>query len=172
MRTNKHEKPPFFSIIPIKVYLSYLIIVTLIFSGVSISKFSTTVSSNAETRVAIMAEDVVCNLKDQIFLAPGETEEIVITLTNKEDGKVCEVSQQYSMIVRNLSDNLELNQEYFLIDGLQEVKVDKVDGIFEASKEKSVTYKIKITWPNVPQPETSAFEVDALQVVINTEQID
>ena len=172
MRTNKHEKPSFFSTIPIKVYLTYLIIVTLIFSGVSFSKFSTTVSSNAETRVAIMAEDVVCTLKDQIFLAPGETEEFIITLTNKEGGSVCEVSQKYSMDIRNLSGNLDLNHEYFLIDGLQEIKVDNADGIFEASKEKTVTYKIKITWPNVPQPESHAFEVDALQLVINTEQID
>ena len=150
----------------------YLLVATFMFTGASFSKFASTSSEEDCARVAVMAMDTSCVIDRELAIAPGETVDFTIQLTNKQNDQICEVAQNYSMTVENLTNNMGLDCAYFLIDGAGETKKDTVSGTFHAGIEEVVTYKVKITWPQVPQPASSAFEVDGLKVVIKTEQVD
>lgn len=158
--------------LPLSAYLTYLLVATLLFTGVSFSKFAATTSENETAEVAVMAMDTSYVIAEDLSIAPGETVEFTVTLTNKKDNRICEVKQNYSMSVENLTNNMALAFDYFRMDGTTETKLDSVTGTFSANIEESTTYKIKITWTGAPQPASSAFEVDGLRIVIKTEQID
>ena len=158
--------------LPLSAYLTYLLVATLLFTGVSFSKFATTSSGEDSARVAVMAMDTSYVIAEELPIAPGETVDFTVTLTNKEDNRICEVTQNYSMYVENLTNNMSLAFEYFLVEGASETKQDSVAGTFYAGVEESVTYKIKITWTGAPRPASSAFEVDGLKIVVKTEQVD
>ena len=158
--------------LPLGIYLIYLLVATLLFTGVSFSKFATTSSGEDSARVAVMAIDTTHVIAQELPIAPGETNDFTITLTNKENDRVCEVTQNYSMTVENLTNNMALSYEYYLVENGTETKKDAVTGTFGAGIEEAVTYKIKITWNGAPQPAASAFEVDGLEIVIKAEQVD
>lgn len=170
-RTGKYEKKNKMHL-PLSAYLTYLLVATLLFTGVSFSKFATTSSGEDSARVAVMAMDTSYVIAEELPIAPGETVEFTVTLTNKEEDRICEVTQNYFMTVENLTNNMALSYDYFLMDGANEKVQDSVSGTFHAGVEESATYKIKITWTGAPQPASSAFEVDGLKIVIKTEQVD
>lgn len=170
-RTGKYEKKNKMHL-PLSAYLTYLLVATLLFTGVSFSKFATTSSGEDSARVAVMAMDTSYVIAEELPIAPGETVEFTVTLTNKEEDRICEVTQNYFMTVENLTNNMALSYDYFLMDGANEKVQDFVSGTFHAGVEESATYKIKITWTGAPQPASSAFEVDGLKIVIKTEQVD
>lgn len=170
-RQGKYEKKNQMRL-PLSAYLIYLLVATLLFTGVSFSKFATTTSGEDSARVAVMAMDTTYSLGEYLYGTPGETKNFTITLTNKEGTKICEVAQKYTMSVESLTNNLALSCEYYKMDGTTETKVDAVSGTFPAGVEETATYIIKITWSGASQPAAKAFEVDALRIVINTEQID
>ena len=170
-RQGKYEKKNKMRL-PLSAYLTYMLVATLLFTGVSFSKFATTTVSEDNARVAIMAADIDYAIDQELRIAPGETQEITVTLTNKEGGRVCEVTQDYTLTVENLTNNMALTYEYFLVDDETETKKDSATGTFYAGEENSVTYKIKISWGTAPQPANMAFEVDALKIVVKTEQVD
>lgn len=170
-RTGKYEKKNKMRL-PLSAYLTYLLVATLLFTGVSFSKFATTSSGEDSARIAVMAIDTSYVIAEELSIAPGETVDFTVTLTNKEGDRICEVTQNYSMTVENLTNNMALSYDYYLMDGENESAKDSVGGTFHAGVEESATYKIKITWTGVPQPASSAFEVDGLKIVIKTEQVD
>lgn len=170
-RTGKYEKKNKMRL-PLSAYLTYLLVATLLFTGVSFSKFATTSSGEDSARVAVMAMDTSYVIAEELPIAPGETVEFTVTLTNKEEDRICEVTQNYFMTVENLTNNMALSYDYFLMDGANAKVQDSVSGTFHAGVEESATYKIKITWTGTPQPASSAFEVDGLKIVIKTEQVD
>jgi len=164
---NKHKMR-----LPLSAYLTYLLVATLMFTGVSFSRFATTSSDEDSARVAVMAMDTSYVIRNELAIAPGETVDFTVTLTNKEDERICEVTQNYSMYVENLTNNMSLSFDYYLVEGTGETKLNSVTGTFNAGVEESVTYKIRITWSGVPQPAASSFEVDGLRIVIKTEQVN
>lgn len=158
--------------LPLSAYLMYLLVATLLFTGVSFSKFATTSSGEDDARVAVMAMDAVYDIPQELLIAPGETVELTVTLTNKEGSRICEVMQEYTLTVENLTNNMALTYEYYLLEGAEETKQTVATGTFQAGVAESATYKIKITWPDAPQPAGSAFEVDGLKIVVKAEQIN
>ena len=170
-KKNKLRLPPI-------AYLTYLLVATLMFSGVSFSKFATTSSGEDSARVAIMAMDTIVTINCPLSAAPGgTTEEFTVIVTNKENSRVCEVAQQYTLYIENLSGNMNLTYEfvdattttYTDADGMTHIAVT---GSFEPGVEGSVTYTVRVTWNAEPQSEHMAFEVDALQVVVLASQVD
>lgn len=159
--------------LPLSVYLTYLLAATLLFTGISFSKFAATASGESSARVAVMAMNTEVEPAN-VLIAPGETAEITVILTNKEDDKVCEVAQVYSMSVETLTQNMNLSCVYSKDDGTAETlaESDTATGTFDAGVEQSVTYKVKITWNGGAQPASSAFEVDGLKISVKAEQID
>ncbi len=134
------------------------------------ARYLTKSSGQDSARVALMAGDATYTLSD-LYAAPGEENRIRFTITNTEGGSVCEVAQTYRVKVINLTKNLPLAFTYFKVDGGEQTKIDKIQGVFHAGESQSVTYEVQILWES-PQPATQAFEMDALQVIIETEQID
>ncbi|MBR3786247.1 MAG: hypothetical protein IKJ77_07565 [Firmicutes bacterium] len=135
------------------------------------AKYTVGAEGNDGARVAIMATDAEINLED-FCLAPGEEKEFTVTLTNQENERVCEVAQSYTLKVENLTNNLDFAYEYYLMDTGTMTIVDEATGIFEAGTAETATYKVKVLWPDVPQPANHAFEMDALRIVVHAEQID
>ena len=158
--------------LPISAYLTYLLAATLMFTGISFSKFATTSSGADHASVAVMAMDVSYEIENQFPIAPGETVEFTVTLTNKENGRICDITQNYSMTVENLTNNMNLSFSYILVDGENETAYNSASGTFHAGVEESATYRVIMTWTGAPQPANSAFEVDGLKIVIRSEQVD
>lgn len=141
-------------------------------SGNLYARYTAKDISQDSARVAVMAANASYMLDRELPVAPGESVEFTLDLVNSANGHVCEVTQNYSMFVESLTENMELDFEYFLLDGGEETKTELVSGTFYAGVEASVTCKVKITWTGVPQPASSAFEVDGIRVVIQAEQVD
>ena len=163
--------------LPLSAYLTYLLVATLMFTGVSFSRFATTASGEDSARVAVMAMDSTAVINGTLLAAPGESRTFTVTVTNKEGLQVCEVAQEYTMYVENLSGNMNLTYEFVDAEtttytDAEGVSHTAVTGSFEAGVEASVTYTIKVTWNAGAQPEHMAFEVDALQVVVQAVQVD
>ena len=118
-----------------------------------------------------MATDIYY-LDQELYIAPGETVEFEVTLTNAEDEKICEITQNYIVTVENLTGNMSLDYQYFLVKDNVETLTAGMQGTFAAGIEESATYKIKVTWKDGPKSAASAFEVDGLKLVIKTEQVD
>lgn len=161
--------------LPLRAYLSYILLATLLFTGVSFSKFATTSSGQDSARVAVMASDTSFVLND-INLAPGDAYvDIPVTLTNQKDGRVCEVEQQYTMYVENITNNMELTFTYYNDKGVLikdgDTPVSEVVGFFHAAAVDTDTYTIRVEWTG-PRTEEYSHAVDALRVRIVAEQLD
>lgn len=99
--TNKKKKKLH---LPLSAYLSYLLIATLIFTGVSFSKYASTTSGNADARVACMItaatgarlsdDDIVDDLNQK-----NDSYRYQVTVTNTQDGQISEVSLQYTLYI-------------------------------------------------------------------------
>ena len=160
--------------LPLRVYLGYILLATLLFTGVSFSKFASTSSGQDGARVAVMASDASFTL-NSIQMQPGTTYvEIPVTLTNKKNGRVCEVEQEYTLYVENITQNVDLTFTYY--DNRGDLIMDngqpatEVRGFFYAAAEATATYTIRISW-EAPQPEDLSQAVDALRVYVLAEQV-
>ena len=149
-----------------------LVLVSTYFTSGLLARYTTTSEGEDAARVAVMAMDTSYVIENPISIAPGEDKTIEITLTNKKNNRICEVAQNYSMTVENITNNMELSFKYFLVSGAGNINEDSVSGTFKAGVEETVTYKIKIAWTGNPRPASSAFEVDGLKIVIKAEQVD
>ena len=163
--------------LPLSIYLTYLLAATLLFTGVSYSRYATTASGEASTRVAAMASDSTAVINGTLLAAPGESQTFTVTVTNKDGSQVCEVAQEYTMYVENLTGNMNLTYEFVDVETMtytdaEGVSHTAVTGSFAAGVEEEVTYTIRVTWNAGAQPEHMAFEVDALQVVVQAVQVD
>lgn len=149
-----------------------LTLFSLHLTGGLYAKYTAKAKGEDAVRVAVMAMDATLVIDEDIYIAPGETQDFEIILTNKEGDRICEVVQNYTLSVKNLTENMKLNFEYYAVDGENATKVVEASGVFPAGIETSENYRVRVTWPDAPQPANQAFEVDALQLIVNAEQID
>ena len=182
-RNNRHKRK-----LPLTVVLTYLIVVTLVATGVSLSSYVTTASGEDTVRVAVMANSVSVNLSTSVLpIAPGEEKIIQISISNFEennaDKKVCEVAQEYKLNVESMliqhgasQSNLPLKWAiYTNADCTQQAPVgadQKVVGTFSAGEEQTKTYWIKFVWPADASSANYVGELDAYQLMISAEQLD
>lgn len=125
--------------------------------------------------VAVMASDVDITL-DELLLYPGiEYDPIEVTLTNQENGVVCEVSQSYSFKVSQLTEDLPLTIGVYS-DATCRTKVADVGeiltGEFVASTQGEETYYIKVSWDESYNAASYADEIDYLCLSVTATQID
>lgn len=94
--------------LPFHVVFCYLLVVTLIFTGIGLAKYSHTVTGNTEARVAAFIVDTsyTATPADGFtidFSTGTETEKDVNTLnftvSNSKDGKTAEVAIKYKLVV-------------------------------------------------------------------------
>ena len=168
--------------IPVSVYMIYMLVVILTMTGVTLSGYVSSAHGADVVRVAVMATDVKLTIADQIPGHPGSSTVIPVEITNKEDDTICEVSQNYTLKVQALTDNIPLEYGLYSNDKCTELlakttseaddKLLKVSGMFEAATEKTDKYWINIVWPEKENQTSYAFEIDGFEIIIDAEQID
>lgn len=158
-----------------------LIITTIIVTELTLSQYSTTLSRQEEAVIAIMGSDVSLNIVTPQDIYPGSAPAVIpIILTNKENNKVCDVSQEFSLsLERSELENIPF--EYALYEDSNCTKVLETnqageyvnsDFSFKAGIEDSITYYLKLTWPEEYNQENYAFEIDYIKVKVKTSQLD
>lgn len=98
---EKHEKKKA-ARLPLSAYLSYLLVATLMFTGVSFSKFATTASGSDSARVAyvvVAASGEEKSQKNVVDAAKDIPYEYCVKVSNIKDGKVSEVALAYTIYV-------------------------------------------------------------------------
>lgn len=111
---------------------------------------------------------------------PGDKTIIPIEVTNVKDGKVSEVSQQFTMYInRKYGKNLPIIIQLYKdkeCNQLIYVNEDKVytdvDFKFEASKSQVKTYYLKIEWPNNFSDKDYSFEIEYMSIDFRVVQVD
>ena len=167
MKDNTEKKTKKLQL-PLQAYLSYILLATLLFTGVSMSKFATSVSGQDSARVAVMAANTTYTLSTPLVLAPGESVEFRVDLTNVDKGRVCEVAQEYTMSVENITGNMGLKFTY--LNESKEV-IDQVSGMFYAGTVDEDTFYVRVSWDG-PQQDSCSYAVDALRVNVVAQQLD
>ena len=149
--------------------LFFFFITTVIVTELTLSKYSSTATSSDAITVALFANDVTTTITAPQNIYPGSDPVIIpITVTNKENEKVCQVSETFVIdLMENENPNIPL--EYSLCkDSTCSSTISKnSDGHytdstfnFEANKEKSKTYYLKVYWPEQYNDSSYAFEID------------
>lgn len=146
--------------LPLTAVLSYLIVVTLVATGVSLSAYVSTASGGDEARVAkfniVVTDNGQTTLTKNFTAAirPGDT----LGTFDVKNGS--EVAVQYSAKVINLTNNLPITAT---VTGGQ-------SGILQpgGTAEGAVT----VHWASTANDAEYMGKVDSIQIVITAEQID
>lgn len=115
LKTAKRQKVR----LPLRAYLSYLLIATLLLTGVSFSKFASSGSANDSAKVAVVVVDGG-SYGDETDLSLGNgvtIEEYSFYLTNYND-VASEISLDYTVFVtmpdgQNLPDGVQMSLTYY-----------------------------------------------------------
>lgn len=157
------------------------VITTIIAVSLSLSKYKTTVVLHESAKVAIMANDVIVNLGDNITGYPGSQEDIYpIEVTNKEDNVICQVAQKFNITIKKDSEqNLPLTFKLFEDKDCTKPLQDDGNGFYEndkftfmAGEEEHKIYYLKVTWPANVNTENYAFEIDYFKLNVHITQVD
>lgn len=154
--------------LPIHLYLIYMIIATLLFTGVTFSSYVSTSEGGDEVQVALFANDTEVILP-VTECYPGCEFTIQVTVTNYEGDKVCEVSQAYSITAETVTGSIPLELDWLEVDG------DPVGNFHINDGEKQVkVYDLKVTWPVTDSNITSEYadEIEVIRIIIDCNQID
>lgn len=164
--TGKYEKRRSVRL-PLSVWLSYILVITMVLTGVTLSGYVSSASDEQTARVAVMGAGAQMLVTDQLHIAPGETLEIPFEICNKDElGRVCEVALRYTLSVRNIENNLPLTWELYYGN-----ETGVSEGSLKAGEAQSDRYTLKVSWPTDKNDAALAFEVDAFEISIVAEQI-
>ncbi len=167
--------------IPKGVLIFVSLITGMIVISFSLSKYESSSQTISTARVALIKNDVYVDFNEDIKGFPGcEPEICELTITNKQDDIICEVSQKYSIKVENSkSENLPLEISIYKdLECTDEIIPDangyyrQEDFKFQAGIEGSKKVYLKIEWKELNKNPIYAFEIDYLRVRIIGEQID
>ena len=162
------------------MFLFCLTLISIHITGGLYAKYAVSAVNNDDARVAAMKFDVALSAEkksEEIIItdiptAPGESVLLNLNLTNfEENGKICEVALNYSVSIENIENNIPLEWEMYT-DSELTANAEKMEGIFDASIKESDSYWINIIWPETANDAAYAFEIDAIRLSIDAEQID
>ena len=157
------------------------VITTIIITLISFSRYVTTVTTDATTRVALMADSVSVDLNLEEGMQPGYEAIYPIVITNKdEEGNICEVSQQFTIeIEREKDKNLPLTLTLYKDENCTEIVEPDENGIYtsnefklNAGDEEAKTYYLKINWPSEENNVELSYEMGYIKVNVTITQLD
>ena len=162
--------------------LSFLVfITTILVVSISLSKFTSTLSNSDSVSVALFANEVTTTHSLNQKLYPGSDALIIpIMVTNKENGKICEVSENFVIEIKN-NENENIPLEFGLYKDsnctnpiLKNANGYYTDNEFKFIKgiEDNKMYYLKVNWPSNYNDSAYAFEVDYLIIKFIITQID
>lgn len=165
-----------------KVILLFLLILTaIIVVNISISKFESMGQLSGTSRVALMASDAYVDLDDDIMLYPGcEPKVYEVIITNKEENKICEVTQKYQLkIEKGETANLPIDISLYKDANCTQELIPNGNGyyssddyVLQAGVEESKIFYAKISWQNSSKNPSYAFEIDYFRIRIISEQVN
>lgn len=162
-----------FKKIPLRIYLLYLVIASLIFTGVTFSSYVSTTSGGDEVRVALFAADTEVTVPvSEVY--PGCSFTIPIRVMNYEETlegtRICEVSQRFSIEAETLLGRIPLTLTWeqgsaprgdlFLTDGI--------------GGKRHLDYDLIVSWDvsgGYPSHDY-ADEIEVIRIIARAEQID
>lgn len=152
--------------LPIHIYLIYMIVATLVFTGVTFSSYVSTSEGGDSVTVALFANstEVILPVSE---CYPGCEFTIKVKVTNAENGKVCEVSQSYKMHAEVVTGSIPLVLEW--IGGQPVGDFHIADGTVER------VYDLKVSWPitNGEYPSDDYSEkIEVIRILVDCQQID
>lgn len=144
---------------------SFLVVLTY-------SKFHATFATDDSARVAFFLGDrfKTVNLLDE-EIAPGETKEIPIEVSNWEGMQRIETSMRY---IINLEEMGSLPLTYTLTKSNQSIDFTskQVEGTMSVGSAQTENYLLKISWPEDFKDASHANELKAVRLKLQAEQID
>ena len=155
------KRPPLF------VYVGYLLVATVIFTGVTFSGYVSTTMGNDQARVAKFDVDIAGSGMQEILIGvkdmmPGDIRNKEFQITNSS-----EVAVELVITAALMYDNLPLDLMVGSMDA-------KVGAEFEMAPEAAGSYILTIHWPN--EPGKNGYELagkaDMIRVVVNVMQKD
>ena len=156
-------------------------ITTILSIELTLASYKSKINMQAATNIAVMASNVTADIENTLEGYPG-CEPIVcpITLTNKDNGKICQIAQKFSISVnRKNIENLPLVFSLYKDQTCTEILEPDENGVyandefvFKAGIEDVQTYYLKIEWPEEEKNADLAFEIDYFELEIITEQVD
>lgn len=156
--------------LPLRTYLWYLIVASLVCTGITVSSYVSTSRGGDSVRVALFANDVSISVPITEDCYPGCSFEIPITVSNYEvDGLteyVCDVSQEYTLEAQLLVGNLPLTVSW---------KNGDDSGLFNANDPATdYTHYVVITWPVDAESVSYEYsdEIEVLRVIAISEQVN
>lgn len=161
--------------------LFFFFMTTVIVTELTLSKYSSTATSSDTVTVALFANDVTTTITAAQNIYPGSDPVIVpITVTNKENNKVCEVSQSYVIdVMTNENPNIPLEYTICKDSACTTPVAQNGEGYytdntfkFNANVEGSKTYYLKVYWPEEYNDSSYAFEIDYVNLKFIITQVD
>ena len=150
-----------------------IIVATILFTGVSLSKYAVSSGGSDSAGVATI---LITDNADETFLnlsaTPGEDTQFELNLINKRGALISETKIRYTLEILNLTGNLPFTFTFYRKgDGgvLNEVG-STATATFEAGIDETHVYVVKIHLPVLPEAQSQ--EIDALRLVITSEQVD
>lgn len=162
-----------------KNFILFICFLIMIGSIVTLARYVSKIYGIGVARAALFGSSMRLEL-NKIKGKPGDKTIIPIEVTNVKDGKVSEVSQQFTMYInRKYGKNLPIIIQLYKdkeCNQLIYVNEDKVytdvDFKFEASKSQVKTYYLKIEWPNNFSDKDYAFEIEYMSIDFRVVQVD
>lgn len=179
------------------VVLLCLTLVSVHLAGGLFARYTATSSGSDSARVANMSSTVVfivdgdneeVSKTSEILIQPGENANITVKVRNFEGDAtsataqdVCEVALACTVSARNVTGNLPLTLSLKAGDGsgnaseatgTSPVSIGDGNIAFQAGVASEQTFTLEINWPAVNNDSKLAFEIDALEITVNTEQVD
>lgn len=149
--------------------LFFFFITTIIVTELTLAKYSSVATSVDAVTVALLANDVTTTVTATQNIYPGSDPLIIpITVTNKENDKVCQVSETFVIdLITNENPNIPLEYTLCKNSTCTSMISKNSDGYytdstfnFQASTEESKTYYLKVYWPQEYNDSSYAFEID------------
>lgn len=158
----------------IRVFSLFLFFGSIIFfiTDATLAKYTTTVHSSDSVKIALFANDLVATVPSTQNIYPGSDPILIpIEVTNKKDGKICDVTENYKIEIKNNDHpNIPLNYQ-FCKDEHCNTLVSQSNGIYEddsfkfqAGVEEKNTLYLKVSWPEEYNDSSYAFEIDYIQL--------
>ena len=161
--------------------LFLVFVTTVLVVSISMSRYSSTLSRGDNVIVALFANDVTTTYSLNQKLYPGSEALIIpIMVTNKKDGKICEVSENYVVEIKNNeNENIPLEFGLYKDSACTDMVSKNANGYYTDSSfkftegiEENNTYYLKVNWPSNYNDSSYAFEVDYLIIKFIITQID
>lgn len=168
-------------------YLIYLVLVTTVISSTTLARFATreSVSVGATIAAFVSGTNLSLDLGAQGALAPGETKTIYFSVTNSENGKICEVPVEYEMQIETTGNlPLQFSLTGQKVSGETDDSLSALVGSLDATLcakggklpsariggETIHRYTLNLSWPQNKKAQEYSQEIDHLSVRIKTKQ--